>query len=310
MVWISPGEFWMGDPEFPDAQPVHRVRLDGFWIDRTEVTNDDFAAFVIATGYVSVAERALNPKDFPGAPLESLVPGSVVFSAPAHEVSLHNHFEWWTYLKGASWRHPEGPESSLEGRGHHPVVHVAWADANAYAAWAGKRLPTEAEWEYAARGGLDRQPCTWGAAIRQAGATGRYLANTFQGQFPRENTGDDGFVGAAPVASFPPNGYGLYDMAGNVWEWCSDWYRHDTFALGSAGVSVNPVGPSEGFDPSEKGVSKRVMKGGSYLCCDEYCARYRPGGRGKGEPDTGTNHLGFRCVVSAKGIATGSVAGQ
>lgn len=301
MVWIAGGEFWMGTehPEMRDARPVHRVRVSGFWIDPKEVTNEQFAKFVEATGYRTVAEMAPKAEDFPGAPPENLVAGSVVFQPPAEPVALDNHLQWWTYRKGANWRHPEGPESNLTGREQQPVVHVAWRDAVAYAQWAGKRLPTEAEWEFAARGGLDRKDFVWGEEFRPSG---KFMANTFQGKFPIENRAEDGFAGTAPVGKFPANRFGLYDMAGNVWEWCSDWYRPDYFTTLAKGEqpAVNPRGPEESFDPSEPGVIKRVMKGGSLLCTDQYCTRYMPGGRGKGEPDTGTSHVGFRCVRDAR----------
>jgi formylglycine-generating enzyme required for sulfatase activity len=300
MVWIASGEFWMGsdDPRFLDAQPVHRVAMDGFWIDETEVTNEQFAMFVEATGYVTIAERVPRAEEFPGAPPENLVAGSVVFAPPGNAVELNDHYQWWTYIAGANWRHPDGPGSTIDDRKNHPVVHIAWDDAMAYAAWAGKRLPTEAEWEFAARGGLDRQPFGWGGEFQPGG---KFMCNSFQGHFPEKNTAEDGFSSTAPVKSFPPNAYGLYDMAGNVWEWCSDWYRPDTFArrLMESEIAANPRGPNTTFDPSEPGVAKRVMKGGSYLCTDQYCTRYMPGGRGKGEPSTGTNHLGFRCVKDA-----------
>ncbi len=299
MVWIPGGEFWMGsdDPEFRDAAPVHRVRVDGFWMDATEVTNEQFAKFVEATGYVTIAEQTPKAEDFPGAPPENLAAGSVVFAPPKEEVPLDTHFRWWTYVKGANWRHPEGPESDLKGREKHPVVHVAWPDTVAYCTWAGKRLPTEAEWEFAARGGLDRRPYGWGEEFKPGE---KFAANTFQGKFPNRNTVEDGYAACAPVGSFPVNRYGLSDMAGNVWEWCSDWYRPDVFEPRSRGGRVieNPQGPGDSFDPAEPGVKKRVMKGGSYLCTDQYCSRYKPGGRGKGEPDTGTNHVGFRCVMT------------
>ena len=298
MAWIPNGEFWMGADDFPDAQPWHRVHVDGFWMDTTEVTNDQFAKFVKATGYVTVAERTPRAEDFPGAPPENLVAGSVVFSPPDHPVKLNNHFQWWSYVKGANWRHPEGPKSTIKDRGNYPVVHIAYEDATAYAKWAGKRLPTEAEFESAQRGGLDRKPYAWGDELKPGG---KFMANTFQGHFPDKNTKEDGYERAAPVASFPPNGYGLYDMAGNVWEWTSDWYRHDYYrTLATQGsVARNPQGPADSFDPSEPGVKKKVHKGGSFICTDQYCARYIAGGRGKGEPDTGTNHLGFRLVRAA-----------
>jgi formylglycine-generating enzyme required for sulfatase activity len=250
---------------------------------------------VKATGYATVAERPLNPKDFPGAPPENLVPGSVVFTPPNTEVPLDDHFVWWRYVPGANWRHPNGPGSDLKGKEKHPVVHIACEDAEAYARWAGKRLPTEAEFEFAARGGLDRKPFSWGDEFKPGN---KFQANSFQGHFPDKNTGEDGFLGTAPVGSFPRNGFGLFDMAGNVWEWTSDWYRPDYYETLAATrqVTHNPQGPADSIDPSEPGVAKRVHKGGSFLCTDQYCARYMPGGRGKGEPNTGTNHLGFRCV--------------
>ena len=295
MVWIPGGEFAMGSEHFPDARPVHRVSVDGFWMDVTEVTNADWKRFVDATGYVTVAERVPRAEDYPGAKPENLVAGSVVFAPPSGPVPLDNHLRWWSYVAGASWRHPEGPDSSIDGRMDHPVVQVAWEDVLAYAKWAGKRLPTEAEWEFAARGGLDGKDYTWGDDFRPGG---KYMANTFQGHFPDKNTGEDGFLATAPVKAFKPNGYGLYGMAGNVWEWVTDWYRPDYYArlAEAGGVAHEPKGPPDSMDPSQPGVAKRVQKGGSFLCTDQYCARYMPGGRGKGEPDTGTNHTGFRCV--------------
>jgi len=299
MVWIPGGEFWMGAEEFPDAQPWHRVSVDGFWMDKTEVTNDQFAKFVKATKYVTVAEQAPKAEDFPGAPPENLVAGSVVFSPPDQPVKLNNHFQWWSYVKGANWRHPEGPDSTIKDRGKYPVVHIAYQDALAYAKWAGKRLPTEAEFEFAQRGGLEKKPYAWGDELKPGG---KFMANTFQGHFPEKNTKEDGHERAAPVASFPPNQYGLYDMAGNVWEWTSDWYRHDYYkTLATEGpLARNPQGPVDSLDPSEPGVKKKVHRGGSFLCTDQYCARYIAGGRGKGEPDTGTNHVGFRLVRDAR----------
>ena len=301
MVWIPGGEFSMGSeaPEMHDARPFHRVAIDGYWMDQTEVTNEEFARFVKATGYITIAERTPDAKDFPGVPPENLVAGSVVFMPPDKKVSLDDHFAWWRYVHGANWRHPNGPSSTLEGKEKHPVVHIAFEDAAAYAKWAGKRLPTEAEFEFAARGGLDRKRFAWGDEFKPGG---KFQANSFQGHFPDTNTGDDGYAGTAPVGRFAPNGFGLFDMAGNVWEWTADWYRADYYKTLAATnrVTRNPQGPVDSFDPSEPGVAKRVHKGGSFLCTDEYCARYMPGGRGKGEPSTGTNHLGFRCVRSAK----------
>jgi formylglycine-generating enzyme required for sulfatase activity len=302
MVWIPGGEFTMGviHPQMDDSRPLVRVAVDGFWMDETEVTNEQYLRFVEATGYVTVAERTPLAEDFPGAPPENLVAGSVVFTPPDHAVPLDNFYQWWNYVPGASWRHPDGPESDLRGREHHPVVHVAFEDAEAYAKWAGKRLPTEAEWEFAARGGLDGKPYAWGDEFEPEG---KPISNTFQGRFPDRNDRVDGFATTAPVRSFAPNGYGLYDIAGNVWEWCADWYRHDTYPVlaSQGGVVRNPKGPADSFDPTEPGVPKRVMKGGSFLCNSAYCSRYMPGGRGKGEPSTGTGHLGFRLVKDASG---------
>jgi formylglycine-generating enzyme required for sulfatase activity len=297
MIWIPGGQFWMGSAgeRMADARPWHRVYVDGYWMDKTEVTNQEFARFVKATGYVTVAERKPRREDYPLAPPENLVAGSVVFSPPAHPVALDNHFLWWSYLPAANWRHPEGPNSDIAKRMNHPVVHMAYEDAVAYCQWAGKRLPTEAEFEFASRGGLDRKKYVWGDEFMPGG---KHMANTFQGHFPDANSAEDGYLATAPVGSFPPNGYGLLDMAGNVWEWTSDLYRADYYeTLAARGdIAINPKGPSDSFDPSEPGAQKRVQRGGSFLCTDQYCARYIAGGRGKGELDTGTNHLGFRCV--------------
>lgn len=297
MVWIPGGRFSMGsDYEmFQDARPIHPVELDGFWIDRYPVTNAQFERFVKATGYVTVAERKPDPKDFPGAPAEKLVPGSVVFSPPRQAVPLDNVTQWWQFVPGASWKHPEGPGSDLKGREKHPVVHVAWEDAEAYCKWAGRRLPTEAEWEFAARGGLAGKPYVWGDELRPHG---KIMANTFQGRFPDHNRSEDGFARTSPVGTFPPNRFGLYDMAGNVWNWCADWYQPDYYAHSPV---KNPTGPADSYDPQEPGIPKRVQRGGSFLCTDQYCSRYMPGGRGKGAIDTGTSHLGFRTVLSPTG---------
>jgi sulfatase modifying factor 1 len=308
MNWIPGGDFSMGAQDSPDmdmvgmnatldSRPIHRVRVDGFYMDKTDVTNAEFAKFVKATGYVTISERKPKASDFPGAPPENLVAGSVVFAAPDHPVPLNNHLQWWTYIAGANWRHPEGPDSNIRGKDNYPVVQIAYPDAEAYARWAGKRLPTEAEWEFAARGGLSGQPFVWGKEFRP---NGKWMANTFQGHFPDSDSGTDGFVGSSPVGTFPANGYGLFDMAGDVWQWTSDWYRPDYYAqLASTGkIAVNPQGPNSPLDPAEPSQPKKVQRGGSYLCTDQYCSRYMVGTRGKGEITTGTNHLGFRCVMS------------
>jgi formylglycine-generating enzyme required for sulfatase activity len=290
MVWVPGGEFRMGDEFFPDARPVHTVHVRGFWMDRHEVTNAQFARFVQATGYVTVAERPPDQKRFPGE-----TPGALVFAQPDRNVPLDDYRAWWRYVHGASWRHPEGPDSELDGRAEHPVVHIAWDDAVAYARWAGKRLPTEAEWEFAARGGLHGKTYCWGDELKPGG---KWMANIWQGRFPRENTCEDGFTRTAPVGSFPANGYGLYDMAGNVWEWCSDWYQPDYYAHSP---SDNPPGPDSGYDPDGFGIPNRVQRGGSFLCSDVYCVRYRVGARGRCAPDSGACHTGFRCVRSVDG---------
>jgi formylglycine-generating enzyme len=309
MAWIPGGEFSMGANDPPDmdevgmkatedARPIHRVYVDGFFMDKTDVTNAEFAKFVKATGYVTIAERKPRAEDFPEAPPEKLVAGSVVFKAPDHPVPLDNHLQWWTYVPGANWRHPNGPGSNIKGKDDYPVVHIAYPDAEAYAKWAGKRLPTEAEWEFAARGGLTGKPFVWGDSFRP---DGKWMANTHQGNFPNYDSAADGYAGIAPVAKYPPNPYGLYDMAGNVWQWTTDWYRPDYYQqLASGGqVARNPQGPASSYDPSEPDQPKKVHRGGSFLCTDQYCSRYIVGTRGKGEVTTGTNHLGFRCVEDA-----------
>ena len=302
MAWIPGGEFSMGC-DIPskgfctmatmnavhDTLPIHRVYVDGFWMDKTDVTNAEFEKFVKATGYVTVAEIAPTKEQFPTAPPENLVAGSMVFIPTGQPLSLDDYTRWWRYVKGANWRHPTGPDSNLKGKDHYPVVQVAFADAEAYAKWASKRLPTEAEWEFAARGGLSGKTYAWG---------GKWMANTYQGRFPAKDTGEDGYAGLAPVAKFAPNGYGLYDMAGNVWQWCSDWYRPDTYErMKLAGITVahNPQGPNSSYDPGDD-QPERVQRGGSFLCTDQYCTRYMMGTRGKGEVDTGNNNVGFRCI--------------
>ena len=290
MVWIPGGEFLMGaatnghgNSEMPmasnDAEPVHRVFVDGFWMDATAVTNEQFEKFVRATGYVTIAEHTPTKEEFPTAPSENLVAGSVVFAPTNHEVPLDNHFQWWTYVKGANWRHPLGPESDLKGKEKYPVVQIAYPDADAYAKWAGKRLPTEAEFEFAARGGLEGKTFVWGDEFRPAG---KWMANTWQGKFPVKDTGEDGYAGIAPVAKFPANGYGLYDMAGNVWEWCQDWYGSYP-----GGTQTNPTGLASGIE--------RVVRGGSYYYdgwLDRSAARnaFRPGTR--------SPQIGFRVVLA------------
>ncbi|MCX6213078.1 formylglycine-generating enzyme family protein [Spirosoma sp.] len=293
MVWIPGNTFQMGADEFPDARPVHSVTVNGFWMDEHEVTNAQFARFVRQTGYVTVAERPLNPQDYPGVPAAQLVPGSAVFTPPVQQISLTNPLQWWQYVSGASWQHPKGPKSTIRGHENEPVVHVSYDDAAAYAKWAGKRLPTEAEWELAARGGKDAHTYYWGNELKPAG---KWMANIYQGDFPRQNALEDGFAEAAPVKTFPPNPYGLYDMDGNVWEWCQDFYRPDYYTKSPA---LNPKGPSDSYDPDEPNAVKRVQRGGSFLCSDQYCVRYKSGSRGKGEITSGSNNLGFRCVKSS-----------
>lgn len=310
MVWIPGGEFSMGSGEaceslcrMPgltrDALPIHRVHVDPFWMDATEVTNEQFEKFVAATKYVTVAETKPTQQEFPTAPPENLIAGSTVFAPTPKPVKLDNYFAWWNYVPGADWRHPTGPDSDLKGREKFPVVQIAYEDAVAYAKWAGKRLPTEAEWEFAARGGETGKLYAWGDELL---LDGKFQANIYEGQFPVEggDTGADGYKGIAPVAQYSPNGYGLYDVSGNVWEWCSDWYRPDTYEthVAAGGITRNPSGPATPFDPAEPKEKKRVHRGGSFLCTDQYCTRYMVGTRGKGEERTASNHVGFRCVQS------------
>ncbi|TDS11133.1 formylglycine-generating enzyme family protein [Sphingobacterium paludis] len=292
MVLIEAGTFQMGSVSFPDAQPIHEVSLRSFYMDEHEVTNAQYAQFVKETGYVTVAEQPLDPKEFPGVDPAVLVPGSAVFT-PNNDISgLDQPLQWWTYVPGANWMHPEGPDSSIKGKESHPVTHLAYQDAAAYAKWAGKRLPTEAEWEYAAKAGKHTtEPYYWGNDKKE---DGKWLANIFQGKFPASNTLEDGFETTAPVGSFPPNAWGLYDMEGNVWEWCSDFYRADAYSLNDS--KANPTGPKDSYDPQEPGLVKRVQRGGSFLCNDAYCERYKAGSRGKGEVNSPTNNVGFRCV--------------
>jgi formylglycine-generating enzyme required for sulfatase activity len=309
MVWIPGGEFQMGtDLEigWPDEKPSHPVRLAGFWMDATEVTNAQFAKFVEDTGYKTTAEKTPNLEEImrqvpPGTPPPSedmLIAASMVFSPPAGEVPLNDFSQWWQWVPGANWQHPEGPDSSILGRENHPVVHISWYDATEYAKWAGKRLPTEAEWEFAARGGLEGQAFTWG---NKPPSSDFIMANIWHGEFPSNNTAIDGFKGSAPVRSFKPNGYGLFDMAGNVWEWCNDWYDRQLHDQQSAlGVAENPRGPLKTNDPQQPYAELRVQKGGSFLCHESYCLRYRPSARHGGAPDTGMSHLGFRCVMNVE----------
>lgn len=304
MVLIPGSNFLMGAADQqgrPDEYPQHRVKVKSFYMDATEVTNAQFGKFVAATGYITTAERKPDWEELkkqlpPGTakpPDSVLVPASLVFTPPAYPVPLDNSANWWSWVKGASWKHPQGPASTIMGKENYPVVHISWEDANAYAKWAGKRLPTEAEWEFAARAGLSNQPFTWGSEPVDRGKT---KTNIWQGNFPDRNLVADGFAGSAPVRSFEPNAYGLYDMAGNVWEWCSDWYNADYYTHCADKTIINPRGPSYSFDPEEPGMPKRVVRGGSFLCHASYCASYRVSARMKTSPDTGLEHTGFRCV--------------
>jgi sulfatase modifying factor 1 len=300
MLWIPGGTFRMGsDHHYPEEAPVHRVTVDGFWMDRTPVTNRQFREFVRATGHVTFAERQPDPKDYPRALPHLLKPGSLVFNPPNYPVDLRNWGQWWAYIFGANWRRPYGPGSSIKGLDDHPVVHVAYPDAEAYAAWAGKSLPTEAEWEFAARGGLDGAEFAWGDEFTPGG---RHMANTWQGAFPFRNSREDGFELTSPVRTYPPNGYGLFDMIGNVWEWTSDWYvpKHPTDAPKACCIPENPRGGREdqSYDPCqpETPIPRKVLKGGSHLCAPSYCRRYRPAARHPQPVDSSMSHVGFRCI--------------
>jgi formylglycine-generating enzyme len=303
MLVIPGGTFRMGsDRHYPEEAPVHRVTVDGFWMDRTPVTNRRFRDFVEATGYVTLAEIAPDPKDYPGALPHMLKAGSLVFDPPDRPVDLRNFANWWSFEFGANWRRPYGKGSSIRGLDDHPVVHISYFDAEAFAAWAGKQLPTEAEWEYAARGGLDQAEFAWGDAFTPGG---RHMANTWQGEFPRENLAGDGYARTSPVDTFPPNGFGLSDMIGNVWEWTSDWYStgHTGDAPKACCIPENPRGGIEGesYDPCqpEIRIPRKVVKGGSHLCAPNYCRRYRPAARHPQPIDTSMSHVGFRCIIRA-----------
>ena len=311
MVAIPGGVFMLGsdaEDAWPAERPAHLVKVDRFWIDETEVTNAQFRAFVEATGYLTTAERTPDweelkkqvPPGTPKPPDEVLVAGSLVFTPPSGTDAARGIEQWWTWTPGASWRHPQGPGSSIAGKDDHPVVHVSWEDAAAYATWAGKRLPSEAEWEVAARGGLSGMNFVWGATPYSESAP---QCNAWQGVFPTRNLATDRFERSSPVRSFPANGHGLHDMAGNVWEWCSDWYRADAYATSireAGGKPVeNPKGPpdaSGAWNPNSPGVPERVIRGGSFLCHPSYCSSYRPSARRGNTPDTSTEHQGFRCA--------------
>jgi sulfatase modifying factor 1 len=299
MAWIPAGTFLMGsDRHYPEEAPVHKVAVDGFWMDRGPVTNREFRRFVEETGHVTFAERPPDPKSYPGARPDLLVPGSAVFFKPSRRVDIRDCTQWWQYVPGADWRHPEGPESTLDGRDDHPVVHVAYEDVDAYATWAGKAVPTEAEWERAARGGLEQAVYAWGDEFAPGGQS---MANTWQGEFPWQNLLEDGYESTSPVGAFPANGYGLFDVGGNVWEWTCDWFSATRRAPQRPCCTPrNPRGATlaESIDPALPAkIGRRVLKGGSFLCAPNYCLRYRPAARIPETIDTTTCHVGFRCIV-------------
>jgi sulfatase modifying factor 1 len=300
-VWVPGGTFRMGsDSHYPEEAPAHRVNVDGFWIDRAPVTNAQFRQFIRATGHVTFAERKPDATNYPNALPHMLFAGSLVFTPPRHPVDLHDWSQWWTLMRGANWRHPYGKKSAIHGHDHHPVVHVNYADALAYAQWAGKDLPTEAEWEFAARGGLDGAEFAWGDEMTPGG---QHMANTWQGAFPHQNLASDGYERTSPVTAYPANGYGIQDMIGNVWEWTCDWYapRHQSDPKKSCCIPDNPRGGDEltSYDPNmpEIRIARKVIKGGSHLCAPNYCRRYRPAARHAEPVDTSTSHVGFRCVT-------------
>lgn len=300
-ILIAGGTFRMGSDIYYEEEKPKRYRsVDSFWLDVTPVTNRQFAAFVGATGYRTWAERMPDPKDYPGADPALLVPASAVFVRPSHAVDVRHSARWWQLVPGADWRHPYGPESDLGGLEEHPVVHVAYADAEAYASWAGKRLPTEAEWELAARGGLADAEYAWGDELAPGG---RRLANYWEGEFPHDRRNDDGFARTSPVGYYAANGYGLFDMIGNVWEWTSDWYSvaHPDDATKPCCAQRNPRGGDEAGsrdsgDPTHR-FGRKVIKGGSHLCAESYCQRYRPAARHPQAVDSSTSHIGFRCAM-------------
>jgi formylglycine-generating enzyme len=305
MVLLPGGTFRMGsDRHYPEEAPIHRVTVDSFWIDHTPVTNRQFRQFVEATGYVTFAEIAPDPKDYPGALPHMLQAGSLVFSPPNHPVDLRDFANWWSFKFGANWRRPYGKGSSIRGFDDHPVVHIAYRDAEAYAAWAGKELLTEAEWEYAARGGLDQAEFAWGDELTPGG---RHMANTWQGEFPQTNLASDSYERSSPVDAFPPNGFGLLDMIGNVWEWTTDWYstKHEAEVPKACCIPENPRGGSEAgsYDACQPQIRipRKVAKGGSHLCAPNYCRRYRPAARHAQPVDTSMSHVGFRCIIRERG---------